>query len=86
MNRVNAALIHSLLRVWSLLPAAVLNLAFAVSLLGFLAMHLSLVFANTTTIEVSCLLSMGLPACSQRFCGLLLGCFAGWVYQYVAFS
>lgn len=31
---------------------AVLNLAFALSVLGFLIMHISLVAANTTTIEV----------------------------------
>jgi hypothetical protein len=41
----------------------VLNLAFALSLLGFLIMHMSLVAGNTTTIEVpffswsSCLIS-----------------------------
>lgn len=31
----------------------VLNLAFALSVLGFLIMHVSLVAKNTTTIEVS---------------------------------
>ena len=31
---------------------AVLNLSFALSVLGFLIMHISLVVANTTTIEV----------------------------------
>lgn len=31
---------------------AVLNLAFALSVMGFLIMHISLVAANTTTIEV----------------------------------
>lgn len=34
------------------LPFAVLNLAFALSILGFLIMHISLVAGNTTTIEV----------------------------------
>lgn len=33
--------------------SAVLNLAFALSVLGFLIMHISLVAANTTTIEVT---------------------------------
>jgi hypothetical protein len=32
---------------------AVLNLAFSLSVLGFMVMHISLVSANTTTIEVS---------------------------------
>ncbi|MQL99097.1 hypothetical protein Taro_031819 [Colocasia esculenta] len=32
----------------------VLNLAFALSVLGFLAMHIALVAGNTTTIEASC--------------------------------
>ena len=38
------------LNYFSLSP--VLNLAFALSVLGFLIMHISLVAANTTTIEV----------------------------------
>jgi palmitoyltransferase len=37
-------------QVWLL--STVLNLAFALSLLGFLIMHMSLVAGNTTTIEV----------------------------------
>jgi hypothetical protein len=36
----------------------VLNVAFALSLLGFLIMHASLVSSNTTTIEVSDLVSV----------------------------
>lgn len=36
---------------------AVLNLAFALSVMGFLIMHISLVAANTTTIEVCYLFS-----------------------------
>jgi palmitoyltransferase ZDHHC2/15/20 len=34
-------------------PLAVLNLAFTLSVLGFMCMHMSLVSANTTTIEAS---------------------------------
>jgi palmitoyltransferase len=37
----------------SVLLSTVLNLAFALSVLGFLIMHMSLVAGNTTTIEVS---------------------------------
>jgi hypothetical protein len=36
----------------SVLLSTVLNLAFALSVLGFLIMHMSLVAGNTTTIEV----------------------------------
>ena len=35
-----------------IISLAVLNLAFSLSVLGFLIMHASLVTANTTTIEV----------------------------------
>lgn len=42
----------------SFLFGAVLNVAFALSLLGFLIMHASLVSSNTTTIEVSDLVSI----------------------------
>ncbi|KAI3416806.1 uncharacterized protein J3R85_015072 [Psidium guajava] len=67
----------------------VLNLAFALSVLGFLILHISLVAANTTTIEVlPSLLNLRLlfecqVVCSQLFpsylvnfaCGVILFCF-----------
>lgn len=47
-NIITSALLYN---KWCL-TVAVLNLAFALSVLGFLIMHISLVSANTTTIEV----------------------------------
>jgi hypothetical protein len=45
--------IGTVLNLMSMILSTVLNLAFALSVLGFLIMHMSLVAGNTTTIEVS---------------------------------
>jgi hypothetical protein len=45
--------IGTVLNLMSMMLSTVLNLAFALSVLGFLIMHMSLVAGNTTTIEVS---------------------------------
>jgi hypothetical protein len=43
--------IGTVLNLMSMILSTVLNLAFALSVLGFLIMHMSLVAGNTTTIE-----------------------------------
>jgi hypothetical protein len=62
--------IGTVLNLMSMMLSTVLNLAFALSVLGFLIMHMSLVAGNTTTIEVpffswsSCLISYA--SCTLR--------------------
>lgn len=57
---------------------AVLNLAFALSVMGFLIMHISLVAANTTTIEVNYVLQFRLAVVCSAVCRFLCFFFLLW--------